>query len=116
MADSKRATRRMHDAGLKARVVALCAEAGASVAQVALDHGLNANLVHRWRRIAQGREPRRKTDVPAQFVALPLPQGLAEAPAEVIHLEVRRAELMLRIDWPASGAAQCGQWLTELLR
>lgn len=48
--DAKRRTRRRHEAGLKQRVLAECAVAGASVAKVAMAHGLNANLVHKWRR------------------------------------------------------------------
>jgi transposase len=35
---------------LKRRVLDECRQPGASVAQVALSHGLNANLVHKWRR------------------------------------------------------------------
>lgn len=47
-------SRRRHDTDSKARVVAPCAEPGASVAQVAMANDLNANLVHKWRR---GTEP-----------------------------------------------------------
>ena len=47
MEDSKRVSRRRHAADLKRQVLAACAEPGASVAQVALAHGLNANLVHK---------------------------------------------------------------------
>ena len=50
MQDAKPATRRRHDADLKARVLEACAAPGASVARVAMAHGLNANLVHKWRR------------------------------------------------------------------
>jgi uncharacterized protein (DUF433 family) len=38
---------------LKARVLAECMQLGASVAEVAMSHGLNANLVHKWRRAVQ---------------------------------------------------------------
>ena len=51
---SKAATRRRHDDELKAKVLAECDEAGASVAAVAQSHGLNANLVHKWRRNVSG--------------------------------------------------------------
>ena len=44
------APRRRHADELKARVLAACAEPGASVAAVAQAQGLNANLVHKWRR------------------------------------------------------------------
>ena len=47
---SKAATRRRHGDELKAKVLAECEEPGASVAAVAQSHGLNANLVHKWRR------------------------------------------------------------------
>ena len=39
-----------HSEQLKAQVLAACAEPGASVSAVALSFGLNANLVHQWRR------------------------------------------------------------------
>ena len=40
--------RRTHSAEFKARVVQACESRGASVAGVALAHGVNANLVRRW--------------------------------------------------------------------
>lgn len=44
---SKGAPRRRHSEELKALILGACAEPGASVAQA---HGLNANLLHKWRR------------------------------------------------------------------
>ena len=41
--------RRVHSVQLKAAVLAACNEPGASIAAVALAHGLNANLVRKWR-------------------------------------------------------------------
>lgn len=43
------APRRVHDAQFKAAVLAACNEPGASISAVALAHGLNANLVRKWR-------------------------------------------------------------------
>jgi transposase len=40
--------RRVHGAQIKAQVMAECRPPGASVAAVALAHGLNANLVRNW--------------------------------------------------------------------
>lgn len=40
--------RRNHGAEIKAKVLAACRQPGASVAGVALAHGLNANLVRKW--------------------------------------------------------------------
>jgi transposase len=46
---SKSAPRRRHSSQLKATVLAACNEPGASISGVALAHGLNANLVRKWR-------------------------------------------------------------------
>ncbi|MEO6276833.1 transposase [Roseateles sp.] len=40
--------RRVHAADFKAKVLAQCREPGASVAAVAMAHGVNANLVRKW--------------------------------------------------------------------
>ena len=47
---SRHASRRRHPSELKDRVLAACEVPGALVAAVAQAHGLNANLVHKWRR------------------------------------------------------------------
>lgn len=47
---SRSAPRRRHSAELRAQVMAQCDAPSASVAAVAQVHGLNANLVHKWRR------------------------------------------------------------------
>jgi transposase len=56
MEQTKRVARRTHGAELKRQVLALCEAPRASVARIALEHGLNASLVHRWRRIVEGCE------------------------------------------------------------
>jgi len=53
MEESKRVPRRPHIEELKARVLAECMQQSASVAQVAMSYGLNANPVHKWRRALQ---------------------------------------------------------------
>jgi transposase len=44
----RKAHRRVHEAEFKAGVLAECRRPGASVAAVALAHGLNANLLRKW--------------------------------------------------------------------
>ena len=46
MKDSKKIVRRRYGAELKRQVLAEYAQPGASVASVALSHGINANVVH----------------------------------------------------------------------
>ncbi|MGE1153945.1 transposase [Pseudomonas kitaguniensis] len=44
-------TRRTHSKSFKAQVIQECAQPGASIASIALNHSLNANLVHKWIRL-----------------------------------------------------------------
>ena len=110
-------TRRNHAPELKHQVVLDCQQPGASVAAVALAHGLNANLVRRWLRD----DPRVKTAVavagPASsaFVEVPMPRVGAPV-AEPIRLELRRGASTVILQWPATAAAECGAWLREWLR
>jgi transposase len=118
MASGKRKARRVHSAHLKAAVLERCAEPGASVAAVALEHGLNANLVHRWRRIGEGRERGRSAvAVAEQFVPVPIgPVTPASSIEESIRIEIRRAGVVAQVQWPLSHAAQCAAWMRELMR
>jgi transposase-like protein len=43
--------RRSYSRPFKAQVIQECAQPGASIASIALNHSLNANLVHRWIRL-----------------------------------------------------------------
>jgi len=89
-----------HPAELKQQVLAACAEPGASVAQVALTHGLNANLVHKWRRTleAGGADAKLGTRQ-TEFV----PVALAAGPAEAGHIQVelRRGAMAVNVMSPS---------------
>jgi len=112
LAGTKPSSRRRHDADLKARVVAACAEPGASVAQVAMANGLNANLVHKWRR-GGDRSPTRPA---AAFIELPMPHVTGPAAPPDIRIELRRGPTTVSINWPSECAAECAVWLRELLK
>ncbi|MBI5279739.1 MAG: transposase [Burkholderiales bacterium] len=110
MKDSKKVIRRRHSAERKARVLSECAQPGASVASVAMSHGINANVVHKWRRVANVGA----VAMPAASfipVALPAPQ-----PQPDIRMELRRGTTTMSIAWPAAAAAECAAWMRELLR
>ena len=62
---------------LKGQIVAECEVSGASVAGVALAHGINANIVHRgMREQADGQLPAPRNE----FVALNLPPSVEQVP------------------------------------
>lgn len=42
--------RRHHDRAFKAKLVQQCLQPGASVSAIALEHGINANMLFTWRR------------------------------------------------------------------
>jgi transposase len=110
MKDSKKIVRRRHSAELKAQVLSECAQPGASVASVAMSHGINANVVHKWRRTA-GAAPLAL----ASFVPVALPAPAPPVPAD-IRMELRRGATSMTITWPAEAAADCAAWMRELLR
>ena len=65
-----KATKRRHSAAFKRKLVKLTQQAGASVAAIALEHGINANLLFKWRRAQAGRPARLKPVT--QAVLLPV--------------------------------------------
>lgn len=135
--------RRRHDAQIKAKVLAACNEPGASISAVALAHGLNANLVRKWR---HGRGLKRtdlatSSSVSATTPMMAAPLLAADArflPIEMcepahassagsasrtdsaarvgptIDIELRRGPASLGIRWPVSAAGDCAAWLREV--
>jgi len=115
-AHANRPTRRFYSAELKTQVMQECRQSGASVAGVALSHGINANIVHRWLR-----EPTQSALVPQSqaFVPVTLDEtapGPAPQSAPDIRVEVHRANTTIVVKWPLQGGAACAAWLREWLR
>jgi transposase len=109
---------RQHPAALRQQVLMECAQPGASVARVALSHGLNANMVHGWRQQERSASTPQDTSTPSpapQFIALPLPPSVAAALPD-IRIELRRGATMVSVTWPGQAASECGAWLREWLR
>ncbi|MBL8439482.1 MAG: transposase [Zoogloeaceae bacterium] len=105
--------RRTYSAEFKREVVAACRREGASVAGVALSHGINANVVHRWLREAAGAS---RAFVPVAFDLPAAPTAMAAAPsAAEIRIEVERGESRVVVRWPLAGAGDCAAWLAEWL-
>jgi transposase len=108
-------SRRRYSAELQAQVLAECGAAGASVAKVAMTHGINANVVHRWRQLArEGRGAPATTT--GEFVPVSLPAVPPPANARDIQIQLRRGATAMTITWPLSAAGDFGAWMRELLR
>ena len=119
---AQRPKRRYYSPALKSQVVAECQITGASVAGVALAHGINANIVHRWLR---EQTAERMPAVCNEFVALALPSPVEQRPAPAsepaspprdIRVEVRRSACIVTVNWPLEDAASCAAWLHDWLR
>ena len=111
---------------LKAMVLAECERPGASVAKVAMAHGVNANLVHGWRRLERERRQAASAALDEVRVAAEPPVGdmVGFVPVTVeqsatgvsIEIEFRRGPLTMKSTWPMTAAAQCAAWAREILR
>lgn len=113
--------RRRYSAHFKHKIVEACLAKEASVPQIAMAHGLNANMVHRWIRKAQAHS---LPTIGNAFVALPMASSApassvpAHRPAdgEAIHVEIPYRQQSLHIRWPVSQTDRCLALLRELLQ
>ena len=115
MGSERPATRRRYGADVKAQVLAECDEPGASVAKIAMAHGINANVVHRWRQLARESEVPVKA-VNTEFVPVALPAQPDPTPVGEIRIELRRGAVAMTVVWPVSAATEFAAWARELLR
>jgi transposase len=108
--------RRRYSGELKAQILAECAAPGASVARVALSHGINANIVHGWRKQSRNGEAPVAT-ARQEFVPVTIaPSVPASSDERGIEVELRRGAVTIELMWPMSAAAQLAGWMRELLR
>ena len=136
-----RSQRRVHGAEFKTQVLAECQQPGASVAAIALAHGLNVNLLRKWlvgrgiqrtglaapravtRTAARADEtsarslqfiPVEIASAPVSAMATATAPEQAEPPVAEIHVELTRGATQLSVRWPSAQAAACAAWLREL--
>ncbi len=137
--------RRKHTEAFRAEVVRAAQQPGVSVAAVALEHGLNANLVRRWvvasrrsvaedargggDRFAQSREraealraialrQQHSQHAGRSFVPLAVASSVGAAtgsPGE-IQIEISRGAMIVRVSWPLTAADECAVWLRQWIR
>lgn len=114
-------SRRRYSCEFKERILAECLQPGNSLAAVAVRHGLNPNMVHKWRKSLQR---------PAQgeFIRLPAPGTKPPGPAsepvarrvtnqrDTIRMEVPTPQGHLVVHWPVSQLPQSIAWLRALTR
>ncbi len=118
---------RTYSAQFKAELVAACQQPGVSIAALAGQHGMNANVLHRWLKEHQ-RSGRHQlgahspaaaleaTSSLAAFIPLQLAAAMPESEAREIRVELRRGALSMVATWPVSAAAECASWTAAIFK
>jgi len=100
--------RRRYSSAFKAEILEACSQPGASVASIAMQHGINANLVHKWRRTTKASSA---TKSQRDFLPVSLPGTPASVPSSAqVTLELPN----LRVLWPLEHIDRALPWLREL--
>ena len=96
----------------KAHVVQECLQPGASIASVALGHGINANLVRKW--IPLHRDVDGK-NLPA-FVPLKLEPYVPARTEPTIKIELQCGQGQLVVNWPVNDPEGCARFVRGLFQ
>jgi transposase len=120
---SLRRSHRTYTPAFKAQLVAACQQPGVSIAALAGQHGMNANVLHRWRKEHQQNGSHRlvKPHLPnspalAAFVPVPLSAAPPVAKEQAISIELRKGALSMVVTWPACAAADLASWTAAVLK
>ena len=120
-------THRTYTAQFKAELVAVCQQPGVSIAGLAGQHAMNANVLHRWLKEHQrsGRHQLAahspaaalgRASTLAAFIPLQLPAAAPQPEAREIKVELHKGALSMVVTWPVSAAANCARWSAEILK
>ena len=120
MQTAEKRRRRRYTPAFKAAAIAACGKPGASVAAVALELQLNANMLRMW--IKHSRSAVLQIEGPAPtraFLPVPLTDPATSpslsSPERSIRVRIRKGTAQITIEWPTSAAGACALWLRELI-
>jgi transposase len=126
-----RRSHRTYTPEFKAELVAACQQPGVSIAALAGQHAMNANVLHLWRkehqrsgchRLAAQRAPHTPGLAAFLPVALsaptstPTPAGHDNGNGQEIRMELRKGALTMVVTWPVCAAADFASWIAALLK
>jgi hypothetical protein len=140
----KRKPRRRYSEQYRQQVIEEASRPGVRVASVAGAHDLDVGLVRRWianasareRLHAHARAARQRLKEPGRvpaglnsagatpagsapagsFLAIAVGGAAATSPSPEIRIQFNRGPTSIGVTWPVSAAADCGQWLREVMR
>ena len=122
-------THRTYSAQFKAELVVACGQPGVSIAALAGQHGMNANVLHRWLKEhalsgchgqsgsgnAKPSSAALQQHTPA-FIAVQLPAPGPEPASQAIKVEIRKGALTMTITWPGSASLEFASWAASILQ
>ena len=118
-------TRRTYTPQFKSELLTACKQPGASIAALAMQHGMNANVLHRWLKEHRQGMLMLSAGVPAPaFIPIDLTaslpvlasEGEPSAPPSNIRIELQHHAMKVTLHWPVDAAGACAQMLRALLR
>jgi len=98
--------RRRHSPQFKAQVLEESSRPGTSVAAIARHHGLNANLIHKWRKAPPNEHP-----VGPAFIPLPTLPTPARSSQHEVRVEVPTAKGGVTLFWPCDQPGALAQFI-----
>ena len=110
--------RRTYSAEFKQQIVQACKAPDISIASVALQHGLNTNLVSKWIRLIDGKPGNDRSPLPNKpaFIALSCSAPLDPTPTDMLTVQITlphsKAEIGLK--WQTSEIPALAELLKAL--
>jgi transposase len=119
--NGKLRTKRHHSLEFRQRAIDAALQPGASVAGVALAHGLNANLLRKWIKASGKAKCLDPLCIGQEGGALTALRVRIEAPViseeqREIRLDIRRGGTTIQMAWPTVEIGKLGVLLQDLLR
>jgi transposase len=120
---SPRRSHRTYTPQFKCELVAACQQPGVSIAALAGQHGMNANVLHRWlqehqrdgcHRLVSQHLP--NSPALGAFVPVQLSGAPPVAKEQAISIEVRKGALTMLITWPVCAVTDLASWTTAVVK
>lgn len=103
--------RRKHSKAFKAQVLEACGQPGVSIAAVAQQFHLNANLIHTWRRDGYPSQNILQPTTRPAFLPIPITGTQTTLPSTA---QVSFELVGIKVSWPLSHIDQSIPWLRAL--
>ncbi|WP_347456827.1 IS66-like element accessory protein TnpA [Acinetobacter thermotolerans] len=110
--------RRTYSAEFKQQIVQACKAPNVSIASVALQHGLNTNLVSKWIRLIDGKPGNDRSPLPNKpaFIALSCSAPLDPTPADMLTVQITlpHSKVEIGLKWQVSEISALAELLKAL--